>query len=299
MHPELFTIPFINLPVHTYGAMYVSALLVAMFIAFRQAKLDHKYHNDILDFGFYALLGALIGARVLFIIVEADYYFIEQPFTTLPKIGIAIPTILALWKGGFVFWGGALGGLIALIIFCRQRNIPLGEMADYCAPGLSIGHAIGRLGCVAGGCCYGHASYHIDQAGKVIADFPLTLSYPEGSIAYGALIDTAKGQTLSLMQSLKTTLPLFPVQILESFGNIAIFFILMLLIPYKRVHGQIALVYLILYSILRSIAEVFRGDSARGFIVNNILSTSQFISILVIILCLLTIFLLSKRKQAH
>jgi phosphatidylglycerol:prolipoprotein diacylglycerol transferase len=297
MHPELFTIPWLNLPVHTYGAMYVSGLLLGMFVAFRQAKLDHKYHNDILDFGFYALLGALIGARILFIIVEADYYFIEHPFTVIPKIGIAIPTIFAVWKGGFVFWGGAVGGAIALILFCRKRNIPLGQMADYCAPGLAIGHAIGRIGCIAGGCCYGYATYHLDQAGKVLADFPFALAYPEGSIAYGALIDSSKGQTLELMQRLGTTLPLFPVQILESVGNLVIFFTLMLLIPYKRVHGQIAVVYLILYSILRSIAEIFRGDAARRFVIDNILSTSQFISILVIITSLFLIIFLSKRQH--
>lgn len=298
MLPELFKIPFLNLPVHTYGAMYVSGLLLGMFVAFRQAKRDGKYHNDILDFGFWALVGALIGARILFIIVESNYYFVEQPFTQIPKIGISIPTIFALWKGGFVFWGGAVGGTIALLVFCHKRGIPLGQMADYCAPGLAIGHAVGRIGCVAGGCCYGRATFHLDQAGRVIADSPFAIAYPEGSIAYGSLLESASGHTLLLMTKLHTTLPLFPVQLVESAANVVIFFILMALIPLKRAHGQLALTYLILYSLMRAVTETFRGDSARGFVIDNMLSTSQFISLIVSTLALIMIVVLSRRVRA-
>jgi phosphatidylglycerol:prolipoprotein diacylglycerol transferase len=296
--PELFRIPFLNIPVHTYGALYVSGLLVGMFVAYRQAKLGNKYHNDILDFGFWALVGALSGARVLFIIVEARHYFVEEPFTEIPGLGISIPSVLALWKGGFVFWGGAVGGVIALIIFCKKRNIPLGELADLCAPGLALGHAVGRIGCIAGGCCYGYASYHLDQAGKVVADAPFAIAFPEGSIAHYSLLHQAKGQTLELMEKLGTTLPLFPVQALESIGNVLIFFALMFLIPMKRAHGQITLIYFILYSIMRSISEVFRGDSARGFVIEDVLSTSQFISLIMSTAALIMIVLLSKRNQA-
>lgn len=295
MLPELFRIPFLNLPVHTYGAMYVTGLLLGMFVAYRQALRDGKYHNDILDFGFWALVGALIGARILFIIVESHYYFVEYPFTQIPHTSISIPTIFALWKGGFVFWGGAVGGVVALVIFCKKRAIPLGQMADYCAPGLALGHAVGRIGCVAGGCCFGYATYHLDQAGKVIADTPFAIAYPEGSIAYGSLLNQASGQTLEIMQKLGTTVPLFPVQLVESLANIGIFFILMMLIPIKRAHGQIALTYFILYSLMRSLTETFRGDTARGFVIENVLSTSQFISLIMSTMALVMIVLLSKR----
>lgn len=296
MLPELFRIPFLDLPVHTYGALYVGGLLIGLLVAYRQAKILGKYHNDVLDFGFWALVGALLGARILFIIVEAHYYFVENPFTELPIIGISIPTFLAVWKGGFVFWGGAVGGVIALIIFCKKRQLPLGLIADYCAPGLALGHAVGRIGCVAGGCCYGYETYHLDHAGQVIADTPFALSFPEGSIAYSSLFNQAQGETLALMQKLGTTVPLFPVQIMESLGNVLIFFILMMLIPLKRAHGQITLVYFILYSILRSFAETFRGDSARGFVVDQFLSTSQFISIVMSVIALVMIIVLSKRS---
>lgn len=297
MLPELFRIPFLDLPVHTYGALYVLGLVAGLFVAHRQALLSRKYHNDVLDYGFWALVGALLGARVLFIVVGSHYYFVEQPFTAIPGIGISIPTIFALWKGGFVFWGGAVGGALALYIFCKKRGIPVAEMADYCAPGLAIGHAVGRLGCVAGGCCYGEAVYHLDAAGKVVADVPFALAFPPGSIAYSSLYSQASGETLALMQKIGTTLPLFPVQLVESLGNIAIFFILMFLIPMKRAHGQLTLLYFILYSIMRALTETLRGDTARGFVIDNFLSTSQFISLLMSTLALIVMVILSRKSK--
>jgi len=295
--PELFRIPFLNLPVHTYGALYVVALLVGLFVAHRQALLGKKYVNDVTDFGFYALLGGLIGARILFIMVEWQYYFVEEPFTEIPKTGISIPTVLALWKGGFVFWGGAIGGTVAAFIFCKKRNLPALEFADICAPGLAIGHAIGRIGCVAAGCCFGHASYHLDALGNVIADTPFAQAYPPGSIAYGSLFSQASEAVRELMVKLGTTVPLFPVQIVESIGEVIIFLILMFIIPMKRAHGQIVLLYLILYSIMRSFTETFRGDTARGFVIDNMLSTSQFISLLISSAALVMIIALSYKQN--
>ncbi|HXW60866.1 MAG TPA: prolipoprotein diacylglyceryl transferase family protein, partial [Myxococcota bacterium] len=180
---------------------------------------------------------------------------------------------------------------------CKKRRLPFAEMADMGAPALAIGHAIGRLGCVAGGCCYGYATYHLDQAGKVVADTPFAIAFPPGSIAYNSLLGEATGETLSLMQKLHTTLPLFPVQIVESIGNALIFLVLILVTPIKRAHGQIALLYLILYSIMRSITEMFRGDTARGFVIDNLLSTSQFISLLISLVALIMILVLSKKSR--
>jgi phosphatidylglycerol:prolipoprotein diacylglycerol transferase len=115
--PELFRIPFINLPVHTYGALFVLGLLAGLFVAYRQAHLGKKYENDVLDFGFWCLIGVLLGSRILFIIVESHYYFVEEPWTEIPFLHFSIPTFLAVWKGGFVFFGGVIGAIIALFFF--------------------------------------------------------------------------------------------------------------------------------------------------------------------------------------
>ena len=89
----------------------------------------------------------------------------------------------------------------------------------------------------------------------------------------------------------------FPVQIVESIGEVIIFLVLMFIIPMKRAHGQIVLLYLILYSIMRSFTETFRGDTARGFVIENVLSTSQFISLLISIAALLMIVALSYKQN--
>jgi phosphatidylglycerol---prolipoprotein diacylglyceryl transferase len=295
--PELFRIPLLGLPIHTYGVLYVTGLLVGMFVAYRQAKLANKYYDDILDFGFWVLVGSLLGSRILFILVEARHYFVDNPFTEIPHLGITIPTVLALWKGGFVFYGGVIGGIVACIIFCKKRGIPLGQFADFCAPGIALGHSLGRLGCVSGGCCYGYPHYHLDQVGNVVANAPFAISFPKGSIAYGSILSEGGEKTVELMQRLEGTVPLFPVQIFESLGNILIFFILMFIIPFKRAHGQITLIYFILYSIMRSITETFRGDIARGFVIENILSTSQFISLLMSTVALAMIIMLNKQTK--
>lgn len=296
MLPELFRIPFINLPIHTYGALYVLGLSAGLFVAYRQALLGKKYYEDIVDFGFWVLLGALIGARILFIIVERKYYFVDEPFTTLPIFNISIPTVLAFYKGGFVYWGGAIGGTIALFLFCKKRQIPLRQMADFCAVGLPLGHAIGRIGCIAGGCCYGHlTSYHLDNLGNVVKDHFYALEFPRVSTAFYGLYNSADSMTRSLMDKSGTTLPLFPVQIVESLSNLLIFVILFSLTPFKRAHGQIALGYLILYSLSRSINETLRGDEARGFFFG--LSTSQFISLIISIIAMILIVVLSKTNS--
>lgn len=296
MLPELFRIPIIDIPVQTYGAMYVLGLIAGIITAYRQALLSKKYYDDILDYGFWALIGALLGGRILYIWVDRHYYFVEHPFTTIPGLNLSMPTFLALWKGGFVFWGGALGGAIALLIFCKKRRIPAGQFADFCAPALAIGHAFGRIGCVAGGCCYGKEFYHFDSMGNVIANKPFGLSFPENSIAYDALIESASPQTFSLMQKLHGTLPLFPVQILESFGNAIIFAILIWASTKKRAHGQVALLYLILYSLMRAFTETFRGDKARGFVIEGVLSTSQFISIVMSLFAVVVMIYLAKKN---
>lgn len=296
MFPELFKIPFLNLPVHTYGALYVLGLMVGLFVAYRQALLGRKYYDDVLDFGFWVLLGALIGARVLFVIVEKDYYFHENPYTYLPVLGFSIPTFLAVWKGGFVFWGGAIGGIIALIVFCKKRKINPWIMADLCALGLPLGHAIGRIGCIAGGCCFGKTDYHLDSAGEVVPNFMFDISFPKGSIAYNSLYDGADSALMRIMDKLGTTLPLFPVQLLEALGNVGIFLILMAFTPLKRAHGQVGMLYMILYSIMRATTEMFRGDSARGFVIDGILSTSQFISAVMALVGLIIMIKLSKKR---
>ncbi len=282
MLPELFRLPIIHLPVHTYGVMMVTGFLAALYISYRQGLRQGMLYNDALDFGFWALLGGILGARIVFIMVEWRSYFIERPFVKVEALGINIPAVFALWQGGLVFWGSMIGGAVAFWIFCQKRGLPKAQFADLMVIGIPLAQVFGRIGCVAAGCCYGSPYYHIDAVGKVVSDLPLAMRFPMGSLAYNGLLEKASPQLTEVMHNLGTTPPLFPSQLAEAFGAAGIFFVLLFVSTRKWFHGQVLLTYAILYSVMRSILELYRGDAARGYVIPGVLSTSQFISILVV-----------------
>jgi phosphatidylglycerol:prolipoprotein diacylglycerol transferase len=161
--------------------------------------------------------------------------------------------------------------------------------------GLPLAQAFGRLGCVSAGCCWGDAAFHFDDAGQVISDIPLAAMFPEGSLAYSSLISSSTGEIREVMRASGTTVPLIPIQLIESFGVGMIFLVLLVVRSRKWFHGQVLLTYGILYPILRSINEMFRGDAERGYVIDGVLSTSQFISLVVATASLITIVIVRRR----
>lgn len=301
MLPELFRIPIVGWPIHTYGLMMVSGFLLAMYISVRYATRIGAMANDVLDYGFWCLVGGIAGARTVFILVDWRSYFIDHPFVEIGHTGIKIPAVLAIWQGGLVYWGSFLGGLVALAIFARARKINFAAFLDICILGVPLAQAIGRLGCIAAGCCWGRPMYHLDTMGNAIADVPLAMRFPPGSLAYGSMMEGASTEMMQLMNKLGTTPPLFPWQFAEALGTTAIFFMLLYAAPRKWFHGQLALMYAMLYAVLRGVLEVYRGDVARGFVVEGVLSTSQFISVLVVAASLIVFaYIMWKRNRgAH
>ncbi len=297
MYLDLFTVPFLGIPVHTYGVLIVTGFLCAYYISYRQALRYGAYAQDILDVGFWALLGGILTARVVFILVNFNEYFVTDPWVTVPKLGITIPKVFALWEGGIVYWGSFIGGLAAAMIFARSRRLPLALFADLIVLGLPLAQAFGRLGCVASACCYGKPFYHLGSAGEVISDLPLSMRFPVGSLAYQGMMIHATQQEWELMNTLGTTLPLFPSQLAEAFVTFSIFLVLLFFYSRKRFHGQLMLTYVMLYSIGRSLLEIYRGDAERGFIIDGILSTSQFISILVAVFALVILAVMRCKKR--
>jgi phosphatidylglycerol:prolipoprotein diacylglycerol transferase len=300
VHPILFRIPGVDWPLHTYGVLIVTGFLAAMYVAHREAKRQGRYAEEVLDFAFWALLGGMIGARVVFIIVGWREYFVDHPIDHVA--GIPIPAVLVIWKGGLVFYGAALGGFLAFLWYTQRHGIVGVDrlfLADLMVVGLPLAHVFGRLGCVAAGCCWGDAAYHFDAAGHVVADFPLTLQFPDGALAYSSLLSTVDPDVAARMRETHQTMPLIPIQLMESFGEGVIFFILQIVRSRKWFHGQVLLTYGILYPILRSINETMRGDAERGYVIPGVLSTSQFISLLVAAASLVCIIVLRKRGLAR
>lgn len=229
------------IPIYGYGFLIALGFLAAICIIRHLASRSGLNVNQIIDLTFYCLIIGFLSSRVLFVL------------TRLPEF-IADPlAVFRIWEGGFVFFGGLLGALPFGIWYFRKYKIPAWKAMDAMIPGLTIGHLFGRMGCFLAGCCYGKPTESLF-----------------GVRFYSDLVDRAYHG-----------IPLHPTQLYEATSLGVLFLGLLWIFKNKKFDGQVTLTYLIGYPIIRSIIETFRGDLIRGFVIEGILSTSQFISILV------------------
>ena len=181
-----------------------------------------------------------MGAKLLFVLINLKYV-IEN----------SIPFEM-LMKGGFVFYGGFIGGVLGLLIYTKSFKLKFLDFAGIYATVIPLAHAIGRVGCLFGGCCYG-IPYH----------GPFAVTYTE-----------TLGNT-----PLNT--PLLPVQGIEAVCLLVLFFVL--LIIYFKCNSTTLSVgfYLVGYAVIRFVLEYFRYDAERGSL--WLFSTSQWISIMLFV----------------
>jgi phosphatidylglycerol:prolipoprotein diacylglycerol transferase len=144
MHPILFKIGPIT--IYTYGFLLAVAFLSAIFVAGREARRLGIPGGEFFDLCFYIILAALVGSRLLFVILEPRT-FLSHPLK-----------IFALWQGGLDFQGGLFLALIVAFFFIRRHKLPWRPTLDALALGSPLGQFIGRMGCFMAGCCYGKPS---------------------------------------------------------------------------------------------------------------------------------------------
>lgn len=141
MYPELFRIG--SLTVHSYGLMIALAILVAAMAIYRDAPREKLDPDHVLEAVIVAAVSGLIGSRILYIILNWDYYSARP-----------LSAIFTQFEG-LTFYGAMFGGVIAIYFWCSWRKIGFLKMADLLAPYLALGYAFGRVGCFLNGCCYG------------------------------------------------------------------------------------------------------------------------------------------------
>ncbi|MDA8078427.1 MAG: prolipoprotein diacylglyceryl transferase [Nitrospiraceae bacterium] len=241
---------------HTYGFLIAIGFLVALGIAVMRAKRAGLSPEKITDIGFYSLLAAIVGSR-LFFVGQNWSFFSSRPLE-----------IVKIWEGGLVFYGGVLLAVPTALWYTRKQGLPLWKTADVWAPSIAIGHAIGRLGCFCAGCCYGKPADSLSWA--------VTFTHPETLAIRGV--------------------PLHPAQLYESGAEFLNFLVLIFLGRRASFDGRLFWVYILNYSIIRSVVEVFRGDEVRGFLLPGV-STSQGISVIMFLGA--AIMLLRLRKQGE
>jgi len=237
MYPILIEFGFFK--IFTYGLLVATGFLVAILLASSRAAKEGLDSQKVLDLCFYVMVSALLGARLLYVIVEYRY-FLDSPLE-----------IFKFWKGGLVFYGGLILGVLISLWYLKRNQMPMWKTADLLAPSIALGQLIGRWGCFFAGCCYGKKT------------------------------DVAWGITFTDPRSLAPLeISLHPTQVYLSLNAVFIFMFLMWLSKRKVFDGQILWAYGILYSIGRFLIEYFRGDD-RGFPVEQVLSTSQFVGVFV------------------
>ncbi len=235
MYPVLFHIGPLTL--YTYGLFVALGFMTLMGVSRKYA--DGISSETLGDLLVVILISALIGARLLYVILNFEAYRHH------------LLDILKVWNGGLVFFGGFLATVPAVALYLKIKGLNIWKTADSLSPGLALGHAVGRLGCFFAGCCYGK---------ECSLPTAVRFTHPE-SLA-------------------PLNVGLHPTQIYEVCSNLVLFIILVRLRKKKGPRGMVFLIYIILYSLFRSVIEFFRGDF-RGDFFFHFISVSQGIGVLV------------------
>jgi phosphatidylglycerol:prolipoprotein diacylglycerol transferase len=255
MHPIL--IEFGKVTLYTYGVLLAAAYLLGLQLARVRARKRGLDANRVLDLGIYIIISALIGAKLLLLVTDF------RSFTANPA------ELLTLARSGGVFYGGLILAVIVALWYIRRVGLPLWTTCDVFAPGIALGHVVGRFGCLFAGCCWGKPT---------TMPWGITFTDPFAQANVGTPLNQ----------------PLHPTQLYEAGAE---FLILLLLLWTERkgrpFPGRTFWLYMLLYAVSRFIIEFFRDDP-RGMV--GMFSTSQFISLVLAPLAVGMLVYLSRQK---
>jgi phosphatidylglycerol:prolipoprotein diacylglycerol transferase len=259
MYPRLFEFGWFT--VYSYGLLLALAYLLGLQMALVRARHRGMDSTRIMDLGIWIIISALIGAKLMLLVVDWDY------FSRNPR------ELLSLAQSGGVFYGGLILALIVALWYMWRHRMQVWAVCDVFAPGIALGHVIGRVGCFLAGCCYGRPT-----------DVPWAVRFTDPFAAANV------GTPLHI--------DLHPTQLYEAGAELLI---LGLLLGTERMGrpfpGRTFWSYMCVYGISRFIIEMYRGDP-RGFVFGTSLSTSQFIAIILVPLSLIMLFVLSRRSPS-
>lgn len=263
MHPTLFHV--FGVQITTYGLMMAMAFAVLWIgSVHRGQKLGHS-QDFIINLITIIVVSSFVFSRLLHVIVEWKYYSQN-------------PSAILFSRDGFVFLGGFIGATASAIWFTRKAEQSVLGVADLFAPYLALAQGVGRIGCFLFGCCFG----------GVCSEF-WGVHFPVDSPAYNFQFN----QGLIGSDAL-SSLPVHPTQIYLSIFNFIHFGILLWIRRRHSFRGQLAMCYLMIYSVGRFTIEFFRGDAYRG--VYGYLSTSQILGLLLFLAGLTGFLILRKRN---
>jgi phosphatidylglycerol:prolipoprotein diacylglycerol transferase len=235
-----------------YSILVLCGIFAAGINACILARRRKYNYVDIIIFILFLFIGIIIGGHLLYALV--NYKNVIYVFKNIHKIN-TLDKIISAFNytiGGNIFYGGLIGGIITGFILTKKRHKHI-LFVDIIAVSIPLFHFFGRIGCFFGGCCYGVPS-------------KIGLMYTNNPILEANGVER------------------FPVQLLEALFNAMLFFLLHHFLVNKKFKYKLIFFYLGLYSIGRFFIEFLRGDTFRGIWL--LLSTSQIISILILIFVL-------------
>jgi phosphatidylglycerol:prolipoprotein diacylglycerol transferase len=241
MHPILFRV--FGWPVYSYGVLLALAYLAGLQLAVVRARRAGLDATKITDLGIYLIIAALVGAKLMLIVVDFEH------FRARPA------ELMSLVRVGGVFYGGLIAAFLVGVWLIRRYQLPLWTTADLIAPGIALGHVVGRFGCLLAGCCFGIATN---------VPWAITFTDPVAENTSGTPLDT----------------PLHPTQLYDAGAELVILAILLATERRGRPFpGRTFWLYMLLYAISRYVIEFYRGDD-RGMILG--MSTSQFLALVIV-----------------
>src|SRR4051812_6888478 len=239
MYPRLLELGPVT--VYTYGVLLAAAYLLGLKLAMVRAERRGLDGARVLDLGIYIIIAALIGAKLLLLITDF------RSFTADPR------ELLTLARSGGVFYGGLILAVAVALWYIRRIGLPLWTTCDVFAPGIALGHVVGRFGCFFAGCCYGKPT---------TVPWAITFTDPFAAANTGTPLNV----------------PLHPTQLYEAGAEALILLVLLWTERRGRLFpGRTFWLYMFLYAVSRFIIENYRADP-RGSV--GIFSTSQFISLI-------------------
>jgi phosphatidylglycerol:prolipoprotein diacylglycerol transferase len=255
MYPRLLELgPF---TIYSYGLLLALAYLAGLRLAIVRARHRGLDGTSVMDLGIWIIISALVGAKLMLLIVEWRH------FTENPR------ELLSLAQSGGVFYGGLLLALIVALLFIRAKKMPMWTTCDVFAPGIALGHVIGRVGCFLAGCCYGK---------ETSVPWAVTFTDPFAANNVGTPLNRH----------------LHPTQLYEAGAELLILIFLLVWERKSRPFpGRTFWGYMLLYGVSRFIIEIYRGDE-RGRLFDAI-STSQFIAVILVPLSVIMLVRLARR----
>ena len=219
-------------------------VLVGLWISVRNSERLGYDGDKAWNLGILVVLSGIVGAKILYIINDWSSY----------KNNPGDIFSLATLQAGGVFSGGLLAAFVAAGWYVWKNHMPALGTCDAFAPGLALGHSIGRLGCFAAGCCYGKETHHW---------WGVTFTNPLASQITGTPLNV----------------PLEPTQLFEFAVELANFFFLMWLLRRRKFDGQVFGAFLFIYGVARFFLEYLRGDPGRGSAFGGAITVTQLIAV--------------------